>query len=533
MPVVPVSGGQSVEQRPLPFLKPSLETFGGGQAQTPVDLSGPAHTALGIYQQEKFKADQTAVVDAGSKVSAAETDILRNPDSGVLNTRGKDAQGAIDTARQKWDQSMADIAAGLTNDNQKSQFQQWAKTHWASIDAQVQSHMANEAKTYAAEATSSLLTNEQNAATASAITDPRRAELAIGNQTDAIKLYAAANGWSDDQLQEHIQANVSKTRFGVFQQLLNTPEDKGGGDLKAQSYLAAHRAEFVGPELQQADRQMEAGSVLGESQRRSQQIASTATSLTAALDEARKIDDPRIQEATDQQVRRIFADRATADRQAKAEAFQKASAIVEQTGDFDQVPMAMRVNMSPEENGALSHRADQIRNPIAITNQDVKATLLNAAGLHPDKFAALDLTAYKDQLSAKDYSALQSKQLSARLSAKRADDATTRHDTYAAEAEGRRTQHQAEADARAKTKADAKAKAAEIARNKLLHDMGITLTPKVPGAALPPKPQPGGAALPLKPAVPEEIQDLQIPDSWKDEAAENPDYLEYLSHHSL
>lgn len=143
MPVVPTSGGPSVG--PAPFRPPqtSIDTFGGGTAGTPIDNSGLARAAANIYRDEKQKADESMLVNAGGELTQFEVDRLHNPQNGALNQHGQNAFGLPDEVRADYEKKTADIESRLTNDNQKIAFRRLATSHWASVDQQVQQHVAN------------------------------------------------------------------------------------------------------------------------------------------------------------------------------------------------------------------------------------------------------------------------------------------------------------------------------------------------------------------------------------------------------
>jgi hypothetical protein len=345
--------------------------------------------------------------------------------------------------------------------------------------------------------------------------DPAMLGGIIARKRATLADYGKRQGWTPEATQAAITDAVSAAHMGVLEHLLNNEQD-----LKASSYLAAHRSEFAAKDLNDADRLTEAGSVRAESQRLSDDITSRATSLSAALDRVKQTQDPRVRDQLEQRVRRHFAD-VQADRlQARAEAFQQASSILERTGDYGQVPLRMRVLMTPEENGALQHREDQIRHPQRTTNQGLYMSLMNGFGLPGSRDWLLnqDLSRYRNQLSDEDFNRVIGMQFSGRMQESNAMSSEARRQSLAADREAKK------AEQRQQTL-------------KTLEAMGIHIPPTVPGAPLPQPVAPtagasGNVDLGATPAAPSPgtRPTSRVPQTWLEHAKRDPNYRLYLQH---
>ena len=136
-----------------------------------------------------------------------------------------------------------------------------------------------------------------------------------------------------------------------------------------------------------------------------------------------------MRDATEQRIRRTFEDQAADDRQQRMDAFNKASAILERTKDANQIPLAMRMKLTPEENIALDHREDQLRHPRSQTDLSVYTHLINMSALNDATRAAFletDLSQYRDRLSDVDYKHLLGLQRTMRIGDDKTDDAAVR-----------------------------------------------------------------------------------------------------------
>jgi hypothetical protein len=297
-------------------------------------------------------------------------------------------------------------------------------------------------------------------------------------------------------------------------------------DLRASDYFNAHREDFVGTDLLQAEKLTEAGSIRAASQAAADGIVTHTQSLTDAVKEAHAIQDPRVRDATEQRVRRHFEDQAADQRQERQQAFQQASEILEKTHSFEKIPLAMRIKMSPEENGALQRREDQIRHPKTRTEWDTYNSLMNLAGISDvsrEQFMETDLSKYRGQLADPEFKQLLGMQRSLREKTLSGQSAESKRQAGIAD------------------KAAQKAAERENAR-KMLEGMGIKLPPSVPGAPLPTKPAapaPAGNPVgnvdlrdPKSPTVasPAAPNGAKVPQAWLDHAARDPNYKAYLQH---
>lgn len=258
-------------------------------------------------------------------------------------------------------------------------------------------------------------------------------------------------------------------------------------------------------------------------------LAGPSANLTGALAEAAKITDPRVRESTEHRVRQHFADLAAADREAKSQAFTAASGIIEGNGGrFDAIPLKMRQAMSPEENGALQRRADQIRNPERVTDPQLWMSILNAAGLSDatrSAFAQMDLGKYRNHLSESDFNNALRLQLSVR--------------TQQLTGEASEAKAQARKQETAQAKLDREAAQREEAR-KLLEGAGIHLPPSVPGGPIQRVPPLAPGAPPananqagggnVAPVTVRPVPGRTVPQPWIDHATRNEAYRKYLQH---
>ena len=382
MPVVPVRPPvQQVGTAPLPGVRqsPQAPPEAFGKPAGP-DLSGLTSVIAQMQARETAHANQIAVNDADNQATALRDKVLYDPQNGVLTKHGKDAFAAPDQALGDWKQGIAQIQDGLGNDEQKLAFQNRVDFYDHSLHLEIQSHIQKERDIYDKQTTDGYVENRVADATR-AFADEKLAdaniEMAIAAKADYAKRRGAPLEWikaESDQIR-------SGARLSILQQLLTAREADGGGDLRASRYLAVHRADFQGRDLEEADRLTDAGSVLGESQRNADSILKVATTLDDALKQAAEIAEPKVRLATERLARQHFADMAASDRDARNAAFTRSSIAIQKGATVDQLPITDRVLLSPDEYLQLDHVAQRIRNPVVETQPSYYTHWMNLAGI--------------------------------------------------------------------------------------------------------------------------------------------------------
>lgn len=415
MPIVPATRLPSVAPAPLPGVRVSpeapLEAFGGGAANRQIDLAPVTELARNIFEDEKRKADQTAVLAAAGKASELETALTIR----TKQRKGQDAFAAPDEVADEWTKATGDIEKSLTTDTQRQAFAQIKSSHWRELNAAVQTHVAAERQQYDAQVTDTYLASERNAAIEN-YADPARVALAVENQQAAITdhLNRIYNRQIPPGLLEQQKAGAASATFvGVIDRMLANEND-----LQAKAYYDRVKDQIQGEARTKIEQALEAGSARAESQRRADTILARSKSLGDAMQEVRGIQDAKVRDMTEDRVKRDFAERA-ADKRATDEArMQEATNIIERTRDFTKIPPSMLVNLSIEERKSLRDYAEKLQDPYANINTDwptyyMLKSLASAEGTR-DKFLTTNLLAYRSRLSNADFKSLIDTQASLR-----------------------------------------------------------------------------------------------------------------------
>lgn len=307
MPKVPVYDSQ-IRSQAAPDVRIDANTY-VDSFQSP--LKGALDQApkyFSAYEEQKRKADQIALTEADAKLSKLETDLLYDKDVGVTNLQGKSAFDAPKIVAEGYNKGAKEIEDSLSNDEQKIAFQKLQLDRGVSIDRTVQKHVGNEIIKYDNATSLNYIKNEQDAAIA-AYNDPARVALSIQRQDEAVRQYAQRNGLPPEEADQKAADLKSKTHAQVINRMLTNDED-----MAAEAYYKAVKADITGDDLINVEKQIESGSLRGKSQRFVDDVTKRKLSETDALAEARKIEDPKLRDATYERVKMEYNIRDAAEK---------------------------------------------------------------------------------------------------------------------------------------------------------------------------------------------------------------------------
>lgn len=312
MPQVPVYNQGQVQEQALPNARfqanAPLDAFGGGESAAGANraMQGVFNEVTKIQQEEKKKADDLATTEAYVKINQAKTRLFFDPKSGAMNARGKDAFAQIDTVGASFDKEADDIYNSLSNVEQKQIFERMRLKERGELDEHLQKHAFQEARKYDDEVTRSGLESAMNDAVLN-YNDPEKVQNSIGLQKSLIQAHAQRNGLPPKAVEMLLLEQESKTHVGIIKQMLVGRDDisakkyyeelkKSPGTLSAQDELTVRGL-------------VKEGSTRGEAQRQATQImGENGKDMRAALDAARLIEDPDVQQMTVSEIKTRFAE---------------------------------------------------------------------------------------------------------------------------------------------------------------------------------------------------------------------------------
>ncbi|ECA0162728.1 hypothetical protein FYU54_16000 [Salmonella enterica subsp. enterica] len=202
MPVVPTTSGRQVQSR-------GVSTQGFTAFQTPnmgEVIGGVAEQYAGVLAQAKQRANVAMAQDACLSLSQISSDLLNNPETGLLNLKGKNAIGKGEEYTQQFDSQVEQLAMTLPDDQSRNAFMQQAQQYRVQFTTQAGRHEIGQINAYEeGQFQATLLNNGKNAA---ALYGDNAAYTSVNVQTfQQIEDYGVAHGWSDEQIQ------AKKTEF--------------------------------------------------------------------------------------------------------------------------------------------------------------------------------------------------------------------------------------------------------------------------------------------------------------------------------
>ncbi|HBT1581068.1 hypothetical protein H5904_01080 [Klebsiella pneumoniae] len=195
MPVVPTVAGRQVESR-------GVQT-GGFQAVAQPNISdalGAAGTqALDVFGQAKQRANVAMAQDASLQLTQTASDLMTNPQNGLLNLQGKNALGKGQEYTQLFDAKAQELAMQLP-ESARQGFLQQAQQQRIQFTSQAGRHEIGQLNAYEEGQFQATLTT--GAKTASAMYGDN-ANYVLANQQafQQIESFGAAHGWSPEQIQ--------------------------------------------------------------------------------------------------------------------------------------------------------------------------------------------------------------------------------------------------------------------------------------------------------------------------------------------
>ncbi|HBW4022524.1 TPA: hypothetical protein ME525_000119 [Klebsiella pneumoniae] len=195
MPVVPTVAGRQVESRGV-----STQGFQAfDQPNTGDALLSAGSQALDVFGQAKQRADVAMAQDASLQLTQTASDLMTNPQNGLLNLQGKNALGKGQEYTQLFDAKAQELAMQLP-ESARQGFMQQAQQQRIQFTSQAGRHEIGQLNAYEERQFQATLTT--GAKTASAMYGDN-ANYVLANQQafQQIESFGAAHGWSPEQIQ--------------------------------------------------------------------------------------------------------------------------------------------------------------------------------------------------------------------------------------------------------------------------------------------------------------------------------------------
>ncbi|MGQ4595477.1 hypothetical protein ACUIG4_26650 [Raoultella ornithinolytica] len=212
MPVVPTVTGRQVESR-------GVQT-GGFQSVAQPNISDAlvnvGSQALDVFGQAKQRADVAMSQDASLQLTQTASDLMTNPQNGLLNLQGKNALGKGQEYTQLFDAKAQELAMQLP-ESARQGFMQQAQQQHIQFTSQAGRHEIGQLNAYEEGQFQATLTTSAKTA-ASMYGDNGSYVLANQQAFQQIESFGAAHGWSDEQIQAKKVEFKEKVADGALSQ---------------------------------------------------------------------------------------------------------------------------------------------------------------------------------------------------------------------------------------------------------------------------------------------------------------------------
>lgn len=399
MPQVPRLNGLQVNQAAMPNIRVSTDApaaaFGLGPA-----AQKASESVIGFAEKIKKNADDVAVLDAENKLTEFETKFLYDPENGMARKKGKDAFGVPEQFSQEYEKALSEIEDGLSNDVQRVSFRERANKKRQELDRQVMRHVGAQIDQYDDEVTQASIDLAQNSAI-NGYQNPEVVYQNIGKQKDEIMKYADRKGMSPEMTRLMIEKAESKTHGGVISRMVDN-----GDDIGAEAYFKANKDYITDGSVGKMEELVFESSMKGKAQRFADDVMNKGITKQQAMIEASKIENPRIREATESRVAKMFAMKDEAEKEQQENLLEFAVNKFDKEGSIDDPKMVKVIqSMKPETRKAL----DSYMNANPIRDDGVLYYRLTDIAANPqtrDKFINYDLTKERGNLSKDNWNKL-------------------------------------------------------------------------------------------------------------------------------
>ncbi|EJI7274401.1 Lytic transglycosylase, catalytic, partial [Escherichia coli] len=194
MPVVPTVSGRQVESRGVQSA--GLQTFSQPGISDAFVRAGAE--AIDVLGQAKQRANIALVQEASLKLSQTGSDLLNNPETGLLNLKGKNAIGKGHEYTQQFDAQVEQLAMSLPDEQARNAFMQQAQQQRIQFTTQAGRYEIGQVRQYEADMQDATLKN-----LSMQFRNPTMANQAGLKAYHSIIAYGEAHGQSQEEIEQN------------------------------------------------------------------------------------------------------------------------------------------------------------------------------------------------------------------------------------------------------------------------------------------------------------------------------------------
>jgi hypothetical protein len=249
-------------------VNPALQRFGG--------------EVVGVVQKAEDDAIQLQVLEGERKRTIAEEELLRAPESGALNQKGENAFKVPEQTMQAYQENLKKIEEEMSSPKARLAFRKLSESSYGQMSKTLNNHVNQERETYTKQVVASFMEAKTNEAVAN-YQDPTRLGMALSDQENAIRIRADIQGLPKEVADLEVIKAHSVTNQAVITRMIDD-----GNELGAQKYFESIKGSMTPDAVAKVNNVLEAGLLLGKSQRLADSFIAKSGSMAQALSEARK-----------------------------------------------------------------------------------------------------------------------------------------------------------------------------------------------------------------------------------------------------
>lgn len=404
MPKVPTFSGPNVQESLGPQIRDtrrvSLENFGGGSANRIAEagrvVQGVAQEYADYKRKEQKKANEVVVRNFESELQ----DYANKNLAQARNTRGENAFGASDKFSEEFKKKYDELSKQyFKNDEQKALGNEVFQGALVSARNQLFSHEAREGMRYQVDSLDSY-TNVFSETAKNSYENPGELANSFEKIQTAVTAKAEVMGWSDAETKEELDRKVSDTHTGVITRMLT--DNKAP---LAKEYFKQNKDRISSDDYAKIKGALEEGSYQAESQMKASEIMSKHQDMGSALEAARKIKDPELQDRVVRRVKTRFNEQEEIKRDEIKKNYNNAYEILVANKSYDSIPANVLANLDVNQKEKLKSIEDKLLNGNDTSDLEVyyELELLASNPETRNNFLQLNLLDYRDKLSASDF----------------------------------------------------------------------------------------------------------------------------------
>lgn len=329
---------RSVQERNAPSfrsnLKVSGETFApySGMANAAQSLGDIGFEKIKEYQNQQKAARDARIQELENNFSAQANAIVHTPQTGLINTKGKNAFGVSELAEKEFNKIEESLVKELDDDDLINSFRQKVFTKKAALKLQLQGHESNQYEKFEEVNYETAMQNSIEDAV-NGFNDEGIINLSLQKQFEDTVRYAQNKGLGEEWAKEKINDHTSKTHKAVITRMLN-----GNATSQAKSYYEKYKEQITGQDKVETEKLIKDGSLKGEAQAIADQVTRGDIGMEDALLKIRGIKDPDLRDEANRRVKLAFNEIQDAKKFESDKALEDASLFVEQNKTVDAIP---------------------------------------------------------------------------------------------------------------------------------------------------------------------------------------------------